>query len=1132
MDSQQVYEKFRDIVSGQLGVPTAAARYVAGDDSQFEYIPTKSVMLWSYPKELLDEVDGEGGETAKRALRAIGRMSYSGMLMNCDFGVLKRIGYSLEEILNENFQPGYWHNNGYYSAYGKSLYELYADEAEKLITPSYLNALVSSQNKMLRTLHVSFFIAGHLFVDGRGDVKGLREQINYYSSHTEGDIAALILSEVYEHDKSFEERLKELLCDPDVIFRLIGAKTNDFVMELCDKLGLLRYYLYTAITCGYTGKAAEASEQKVVENAEELLPWMFGFALNRCSGRKTGCVADVTDKVKGAVNKIMRLISGNVANASVGEVKLKNPDKKYVHELCRLAHVIALTIQSGSSTGIEVLGEYEKQFGLILGSISDVYNIDESGFPMNADSPEKGIRTAHIIYDDPEKAASLISFNANTNLRRHDSSMAFVAFSALYNYSKKAHDIVWAFIKSAEYFGNVNGYKRAGELINILLTQESRLGIDVNEGTDRLLSDGIPLNIYFMGAVLTGTDTYSYIQDKVGFEALPDIVKAHIEEAAAFYPFIKDDAKAAAFWAELLYKKSGCSDIPLLLSMLKSKSKVVRRIASEVMISREEDIRQPLEELLPKLKGEALAGAQAVIKKWDNNKKYGKDFSFGTNALAEEYVAENPNPAAMKKLAFIPEEYFCDVRFADLEGKASKALIKYIIGEYLVLDEPYRISVCDKLAARLYPADLHACMENIYQYWLENGADNKTKMIMVPYCVYASDTQILALKKQLTAWADAQRGALGAFVINAVAVNGGSTALMMVNDIAAKFSSNQIKKAAKAAFSYAAKVLELPEDVLADRIVPNLGLDRNGEKILDFGARTFTLSLMPDFTLSIYDNDKKKAVKSLPKPAASDDAVKAEEAKKYVSELKKQLKAVTAAQKNRLEAVFRNGRTWDCEAWNALFVENPVMHRFASTLIWGVYEEGELVSTFRYCEDGSFCDENDDVFELPENALISLVHPIELESDTIEAWQEQLSDYEITQPFAQISASVITLSDDDIGENGFITKYSKRSFTVSSMNNAAKKYNFIRSSVEDGGGFSGYHIQDRVLGIGMEFGFENMYMGQDYSETLELDRVFIYLLPENDEVPNSYNEYPAISPKGVSKRFISCCLGILEGILD
>ncbi|MDE7293262.1 MAG: DUF4132 domain-containing protein, partial [Oscillospiraceae bacterium] len=418
--------------------------------------------------------------------------------------------------------------------------------------------------------------------------------------------------------------------------------------------------------------------------------------------------------------------------------------------------------------------------------------------------------------------------------------------------------------------------------------------------------------------------------------------------------------------------------------------------------------------------------------------------------------------------------------------------------------------------------------------WIDGGADTKKKMVLVPYCVHGSDGQVMGMKKQLVTWAGASRGALAAFAVTAMAVNGKGPALMTVSDMANKFPSNMVKKAARAAFSYAAKSFGVTEDVLADRIVPAIGFDKNGERVIDYGTRQFTVSLMPDFSLKIFDNEKGKEVKSLPKPGANDDTAKAEAAKKEFSEIKKQIKAVIASQKLRMEIVFRNGRAWDKAAWDELFGENPLMNIMARSLIWGVYDKDKkLLKSFRYSDDGTLCDENDDIYELPEEAYISLIHPIELSEESIEAWSEQLSDYEIVQPFPQISARVIKLSDDEIDEDNKIVKYSGKKFTVGSIGGAAKKYNMERTSVEDGGGFSGYHIRDKELGVGFAVHGEEMYMGQGFDESVKLSEVFFYELPEEEEdKPSSYTQYKAVSPQSISMRFVSCCLNIAESFID
>ena len=80
-----------------------------------------------------------------------------------------------------------------------------------------------------------------------------------------------------------------------------------------------------------------------------------------------------------------------------------------------------------------------------------------------------------------------------------------------------------------------------------------------------------------------------------------------------------------------------------------------------------------------------------------------------------------------------------------------------------------------------------------------------------------------------------------------------------------------------------------------------------------------------------------KKLKNLPKIGVNDDPALAEKATADFKEMKKQMKTVVDAQKQRLEYVLMLDRKWTAEAWKALFVKNPLMHCFAIGLIWGIY---------------------------------------------------------------------------------------------------------------------------------------------------------------------------------------------------
>ncbi|NDV58872.1 DUF4132 domain-containing protein [Bacteroides sp. 519] len=602
---------------------------------------------------------------------------------------------------------------------------------------------------------------------------------------------------------------------------------------------------------------------------------------------------------------------------------------------------------------------------------------------------------------------------------------------------------------------------------------------------------------------------------------------------AALDTLSKNDMSVAEnlVWAELLYQEFKLDATDPLFAMLTNKSKLIRKKAEEIIKENEATIRPIMEEKMGKLRGNAQDAAKRLIKCWDNERKFGANFSFKDNAAVIEYCNDNHDKGNDKFISWIPEDMLTEVRFIDLTEKAPVIVIKHILAEYMALEEAYRIKACDKIVERLNPQDFQATLENIYQLWKDNGAEAKKKMFMVPYCLYVSDSQILRLKTQLKDWAEASRGAVAAFVVNAIAMNGGSVALMMIDGISVKFPNNQVKNAAKTAFVFAAKALEIPEDELSDKIVPTLGFNKEGEKELDYGARTFKITLMPDFTLTIYDNDKQKNIKSMPAPGANDDTVKATAAKKEFSELKKQMKVAVQTQTNRLEKVLMNGRRWTVNAWSTLFVENPIMHRFATGLIWGVYEGDKLIETFRYMDDGTFNTVDEDEFTLPENASITLVHPIEMSAELVAQWKEQLDDYEVVQPLPQLSAPMVTIDPKDIDDKKVI-KYIGCMVKSGKIAGIAKKYNMARGEVWDGGSYTCFHWVDKYLNLAAQINFEYMWMGQEYNDDVTLGNLIFYRLGEEQEVEEEPKANMILDPSAVPARFVSSVIGIFDTLKE
>ena len=201
------------------------------------------------------------------------------------------------------------------------------------------------------------------------------------------------------------------------------------------------------------------------------------------------------------------------------------------------------------------------------------------------------------------------------------------------------------------------------------------------------------------------------------------------------------------------------------------------------------------------------------------------------------------------------------------------------------------------------------------------------------------------------------------------------------------------------------------------------------------------------------------------------------------------MKITVTSQRARLEMALSTAREWSIPAWEQLFVKNPLMHQFAIGLIWGVYEEGKLVQSFRYMEDGSFNTADEEEYELKEDGKIGLVHPVELTKEEKETWEQQLEDYEIAQPFEQLKRSVYTVTKEEEGMQK-LTRFDEKTINDLSLGSRLTGLGWYRGSVIDGGGFYTYYREDKETGLGVELHFSGSYVGGSNEDVTIYDARF------------------------------------------
>lgn len=492
-----------------------------------------------------------------------------------------------------------------------------------------------------------------------------------------------------------------------------------------------------------------------------------------------------------------------------------------------------------------------------------------------------------------------------------------------------------------------------------------------------------------------------------------------------------------------------------VLNMLKSPRGEAREMAIEVLRSwGVEKYREPLSLALETEKTKKI---RTILQGALGLNGQNSDGQVTAEWSQDQLIQETLTGAWKRKLSWLPLDTIPKVHKKDGEESPEEYLAAILVS-YADRKELGISREAARVAAELNPAELAACIKEIYNFWIREGAQAKRKWVLYAASIHGGETIVTDLYAQIQDWPKNGRSAKAAEAVRALALNPSPTALVLVDQISRKFKYYQVKSAAEQALDYAAEQLGISRDEMEDRIVPSLGFDERMERIFDYGKRQFKVILTPALSLEVHD-EKGKKLKNMPAPGKTDDPELSKAANDAWKSLKKQLKTVVTNQKLRLEQALSTERHWSTEQWKALYVKNPVMRQFAIGLIWGVYEGGNLSITFRYMEDGTFNTVDEEEYILPENAGIGLVHPIELSEETLSAWKEQLSDYEVDQPIEQLERPVFRVTEEERGEME-LTRFGGMVINSLSLSGKLQNMGWYKGEVGDGGGFDTYYRYD------------------------------------------------------------------------
>ncbi|MEC9441322.1 MAG: DUF4132 domain-containing protein [Myxococcota bacterium] len=355
----------------------------------------------------------------------------------------------------------------------------------------------------------------------------------------------------------------------------------------------------------------------------------------------------------------------------------------------------------------------------------------------------------------------------------------------------------------------------------------------------------------------------------------------------------------------------------------------------------------------------------------------------------------------------------------------------------------------------------------IFDAWTIHGASKTADWAMMAIGVLGTGKEGLKLSAHLKRWPGenayrrAQKG------LDVYEMIGSDLALMTLNGIAAKVKYKSVKSAANSLIQQIAKARGLTAEQLADRIIPDCGLDDDGRREFDYGARQFSLVLDENLAPVVRDLSKDKILKNLPKPGKNDDDEMGDQARSDFRDMKKQIKEVVKTQTPRLENAMVTGRRWTADNFETLLVGHPLMRHFTQRLLWAIYEgkkKEKVVGYLRVDEEGALLDANDEPITLAATQRVGIPHPLELSREDHETWGTIFGDYEIIPPFPQLNRPVYELEDGDT-EGEVITKFAKIIVKPGAIRGHIDRDGWTKGNPEDAGIIYNFYKHYEAEGI-------------------------------------------------------------------
>ena len=460
----------------------------------------------------------------------------------------------------------------------------------------------------------------------------------------------------------------------------------------------------------------------------------------------------------------------------------------------------------------------------------------------------------------------------------------------------------------------------------------------------------------------------------------------------------------------ILYLYAFDNENKIIINKIEENIKEIHKIASEIKNKKVQFAKRKLENIY-----------------YDDLKEVVNYEIFDTIEKYEESIKLNKKDE--KKVSYIEN---CNVLIKDKSRIVDIKVIKYIYLKYLELKRDiYYLLEINSIIGLLDRESFLTFAKNIY-------IEKHKEAAAVVYSLYGGDEALREIYKK--------EKDSNLFLIILSSVKTTEYSIKLLYDIYSKTKKSELRENAFNLINKISKEIGLDIDDLELKFSSNLGFDSRGEKIIN---DNYKLILNANYSVNVFDVKNNKELKTTPKNLE-------ESIKEEIKYIKKEIPKVIKKLSINLIKLLMYEKKYNYSFFKEVFIDNSIMNKFSSSLIWNLYDKDNLfLTTFRYAGDGSYTNCDDEELNIDENSLVSLASPIEMNEETINKWRKQLEDYELIQPIQQLS--IIKLDKNNLESE--INKLQNIEISYGTFKAFGARYSMTPSYLEYGA-VEGYKLKN------------------------------------------------------------------------